>query len=790
MMQTIFQDLHYGMRMLLKNPGFALVAVVTLALGIGANTAIFSVVYGVLLKPLPYRDADRIVVANISPPDFRDARESNQVFDQMAIWGSNQYNVNIEGKVTQVTGAIVSPEFFPMLGGPMLGRAWRADEDMQPLTVISYDLWQSHFEGDPNVVGKTVRLHNEVQTIIGVMPPEFQYPTHMYKLWTTFASALAKTPQQSENRQLRIFRAVAHLKPGVSDAQAQAEMDLISERLQRQYPETNVNTRITLTPLYQRIVGDVEMVLWVLLATVGFILLIACANVANLMLARTAARERELAIRSALGAGRGRLIRQLLTESLLLSLVGGLAGLLFAMWGIDILQSLSPANIPRLTSIGISSPVLLFTFGTSVVTGCLFGLAPALQMSDLNRSLKEGGRGTLGNPRGKRLRAALVVVEIALSLVVLIGAGLLMKSLVRLLHVDSGLVAENLLTANVGFVQFKDPQRRAAVQQEVINRISQIPGVKAAGGGTGLPPDIAQRGTRFDVQGLPEANGDARFSYFIAISPDYFRALGTPFVEGRAFTERDDAGSSKVVIISKTLARNLFPNESAVGKRLKLNNPEQSNEWREIVGVAGDVHYAGLNGSGVSTIYTPFAQTPFLWNYLMIRTAGLPETLTQNVRQAVSSVDATLEAANFQTMDQLISQSVAQPKFYTILFASFAFLALILAAVGIYGVMAYAVAQRTHEIGVRMALGATRGDVLRMVIIQGMILAITGVALGLLAAFGMTRIMANLLFSVGATDPMTFAVISMMLIGIALLACFIPARRATKVDPIVALRYE
>jgi putative ABC transport system permease protein len=789
-MQTLFQDLRYGMRMLLKNPGFAIVAVITLALGIGANTAIFSVVYGVLLKPLPYRDADRIVVANISPPDFRDVRESNQVFDRMAIWGSNLYNINVDGEVTQVMGAVVSPEFFPMLGSPQLGRTWRTDEDMQPLTVISHDLWQSRFHGDPNVIGKTIRLSNEVQTIIGVMPPEFQYPSHRFKLWTTFESALAKAPQQSENRQLRIFRAVAHLKPGVSSAQAQAEMDFISQRLQQQFPDTNTNARIMLTPLYQRIVGEVEPVLWVLLATVGFILLIACANVANLMLARTAARERELAIRSALGAGRRRLIRQLMTESLLLSFVGGLAGLLLAMWGIDFLLSLSSANIPRLTAISISSPVLLFTLGISVVTGCLFGLAPALQMSNLNRSLKEGGRGTHGNPRGKRLRAALVVVEIALSLVVLVGAGLLMKSLVRLLQVDPGLVAENLLTANVGFVQFIEPQRRAAVQREIINRISQIPGVQAAGGGTGLPPDIAQRGTRFNVQGLPEGDGDARFSYFIAISPEYFRALGTPFVEGRTFTEGDDAGSSKVVIISKTLARNLFPNESAVGKRLQLINPEQSNEWREIVGVAGDVHYAGLNGSGVSTIYTPFAQTPFLWNYLMIRTNGLPETLTQNVRQAVSSVDTTLEAADFRTMDQLISQSVAQPKFYTILFGSFAFLALALATVGIYGVMAYAVAQRTHEIGVRVALGASRGDVLRMVIKQGMILALAGVALGLMAAFGLTRLMSNLLFDVRATDPMTFVVISVMLIVVALLACFIPARRATKVDPIVALRYE
>jgi putative ABC transport system permease protein len=789
-MQTIFQDLRYGLRMLLKNPAFALVAVITLALGIGANTAIFSVVYGVLLKPLPYKDADRIVIANISPPDFRDLKEANQIFDRMAIWGRNLYNVNIEGETSQVMGAVVSPDFFPLLGGQLLGRGWNSDEDLQQLAVISHDFWQSGFHGDPNVIGKTVRLSNENHTIIGVMPPEFQYPSREIKLWATLGSALAKAPRQAENRQLRIFRVIAHLKPGVSAGQAQAEMDLISQRLQQQYPDTNTNARIILTPLYQSIVGNVGAALWVLLATVGFVLLIACANVANLMLARTAARARELAIRSALGAGRGRLIRQLMTESLLLSSIGGLAGMLFAIWGIELLPKLNPANLPRLSTIGINSTVLLFTLGISVVTGSLFGLAPALQMSKLNRSLKESGRGTHGDSRGKRLRALLVVVEIALSLVILIGAGLLMKSMVRLLQVDSGVAAENLLTANINLVQFKDPQRRAAVQREIIDRISQIPGVQAAGGGTGRPPDVAQRGTRFNIQGLPDENGNPRFAFFIAISSDYFRALGTPFIEGRSFTDRDDGGSSKVVIISKTLARNLFPNESAVGKRLQLINPEQSNEWREIVGVAGDVHYSGLNDSSLATIYTPFAQTPFLWNYLMIRTNALSDTLAQNIRKAVSSVDATVEAADFRTMDQLISQSVAQPRFYTILLGSFAILALALAVVGIYGVMSYAVAQRTHEIGVRMALGARRGDVLVMMIKQGMILAIAGVSLGLLAAFGLTRLMTNLLFNVQATDPLTFVVISMALIGVALLACFIPAWRAAKVDPTVALRYE
>ncbi len=791
-MNTLLQDLRYGARMLVKKPGFTLIAVITLALGIGANTAIFSVVYGVLLKPLPYKDADRIVVANISPPDFRDVKEANRVFDPIAIWASNRGNVTVNGETTQAASAIVSPEFLPMLGQPLLGRAWTPDEDGQHVAVISHDFWQNRFGGNSNVLGQTIRMYGDVKTIIGVMPPAFQYPSQEFKIWTPYGVAMAATPQQAENRQLRIFRAVARLKPGVTPAQMQAEMDVISQRLQQQYPDTNANVRINFTPLYQRIVGDVGQALLVLLAVVGFVLLIACANVANLMLARTAAREREIAIRAALGAGRRRLVRQLLTESLLLAAFGGALGLLLAMWGIDALPRLDPDNIPRVTTLGVNLPVLLFTLGVSVLTGCLFGLAPAWQMmrANLNQPLKEGGRGTLGAARGRRLRAALVVVEVALSLVVLVGAGLLMKSFVRLLRVDPGVVAENLLTANVVFVQFKDPARRAVVQREILSRIAQIPGVQTVGGGTGLPPDIAQRGTRFAVQGLPNDDGSQRSSYFIAVSPDYFRALGTPLAEGRAFTERDDAGASKVVILSRTLARSLFPNESAVGKRLQLINPEQSNEWREVVGVAGDVRYSGLNDADVPTIYTPFAQTPFIWNYLMIRTAVAPGSLTESVRRAVGSVDPTLEVGGFKTMDQLMSDSVAQPRFYTLLLGAFAALALLLAGIGIYGVIAYSVEQRTHEIGIRMALGAQAADVLRLVVQQGLMLTLLGVAAGLVAAYGLTRLMRNLLFEVSATDPWTFVAVALLLIAVALLACYIPARRATKVDPMIALRYE
>jgi putative ABC transport system permease protein len=778
--------------MLIRRPGFTAVAVLTLALGMGANTAIFSVVYGVLLKPLPYRDADRVVVANISPPDFRDLKEANRAFDQMAIWASNQYQMTIRGETSQVMGAVVSPEFFPLLGMPIMGRAWTLEEDTHLLTVISYELWQSRFGGSANILGQTIKLYGEPFTIIGVMPPEFQYPTREFKLWTTFGSGMSKAPQQAANRQLRIFRAVAHLKPGVTLAEMQAEMDAISQRLQEQFPQTNANVRITFMPLYQRLVGDVRRALLVLLAVVGFVLLIASVNVANLMLSRAAAREREIAIRTALGAGRFRLMRQLLTESLLLASLGGALGLLLAMWGIDLLPQLDPSSLPRLTTININLTVLLYTFFLSVVTGCLFGLAPAWMMTraNLSQSLKDGGRGALGQAKGKRLLGALVVAEVALSLMVLVGAGLLLKSFVRLLQVEPGFVAENLLTANIGLVHLKDPPRRAAMQREVIDRIAQIPGVEAVGGGTALPPATPQRGTRFAVEGLPDDDANARFSYFIAISPDYFRALGAHLTAGRAFTERDDAAAAKVVIISQTLARNLFPNESAIGKRLQLINPEQSNEWREVVGVANDVRYNGLNDSNVPTIYTPFAQTPFIWSYLMIRTTVAPESVRQSVRQATAAVDPALEAWNFQTMPQLLSDSVARPRFYTLLLGAFAALALLLAAIGIYGVIAYSVAQRTHEIGVRMALGARQRDVLRLVIGQGMLLTMIGVAIGLGGAYGLTRLMGSLLFEVSVTDPMTFTAVASLLALVALLACYLPARRATKVDPMVALRYE
>ncbi len=791
-MDTLWQDLRYGIRILAKSPVFTMIAVVALALGIGANSAIFSVVNAVLLRPLPYRDADRLVIAGVSLPDYRDLEQSNQVFDEMAVYASNLYNLTGGEESEQVRGAIVSPGFFPMLGSPVLGRAFEPSDGREQLVVLSYDLWQRRFGGGADVIGKTLELGGRSHTVVGVMPRQFQFPASDFKLWVNLDSAMAQAPEQIENRSLRIFRALGRIKHGFTLEQAQSEIERISQSLEQQYPRTNQGVNIRFIPLEERLLGDVRPALLVLLGAVGFILLIACANIANLLLARAATREREIAIRAALGAGRWRVVRQLITESLLLSMLGGGLGILLAAWSIDLLPNLGAQGIPRADSIGIDLGVLLFTLGASVLTGVLFGLAPALQASrlNLNTALKEGGREGAGGARGQKLRSALIMAEVALSLVVLIGAGLLIKSFNRLLSVDTGFVSENLLTLNVEMSRFKEPERRAALARQVVERVGQVPGVEAVGGGTGLPPQTPQRSTRFEIEGIPDLASGSDIAYFIAATSDYFRALGTPLIQGRVFDERDSETAPKVVIINQSLARRLFPDQDAVGKHLKLVNPEQGQDWREIIGVVGDVRYRGLDDPGDAAVYTPFSQTPFYWTYLMVRTSGDPTSVAAGVRKAISSVEPNLTAASLRTMDDLVSESVSQPRFNATLLSIFAGLALVLASVGIYGVVSYSVAQRTREIGIRMALGARPADVLRLVLTKGMALVFAGVVIGLVGAFVLTRVLESMLFGVTTTDPATYVTVTLVLAFVALVACYTPARRATKVDPMVALRYE
>jgi putative ABC transport system permease protein len=811
-MGTFLQDLRYGFRMLMKRPGFTAVAVVALALGIGANTAIFSVVNGVLLRPLPFKEPGRLVAVwetnaqtgtevnnrnEVALPNFLDWREQNRVFEQLAALTYASVNLTGTAEPERIQSAVVTTNMFQTLGvEPAQGRAFLPEEEnvkSQRAVVISHGLWQRRFGSDPGLVGRTLTLNGNPTTVVGIMPQGFQlqFPVSMaVDMWLPMRIDQAAAP----DRNYHYLYVLGRMKPGVTVEQAQSGMSAIMGQLQQQYPETNAAKGANVIPLHKQLVGDVEPYLYVLFGAVGFVLLIACANVANLLLARTSARQKEVAIRTALGASRLRLVRQLLTESIMLAVMGGGLGLLIAYWGIDLLIALSPSDVPRLGEIGLHGPVFAWTLLVSLLTGMLFGLAPALQASkpDLNEALKEsGGRGT-GGLKTSRLRSLLVVSEVALALVLLISAGLMIRSLLALQRTNPGFETKNLLTMNISLPRQKYRESKQSILffDQLIERIRGVPGVQAVGGCDPLPLSGSDGTTGFVVEGGPSlALAERPEVGSRTVTPDYFRAMGIPLVKGRALTEADREDRPRALLINEALARKYFPGEDVIGKRLGFGEPEKQ-VWWEVVGVVGNVRHKRLDREAKPEVYFPYQQQPHNFLSLVVRTAQDPAAMAGAVRSQVLSLDPDQPVFDIKTMDERLSNTVSQSRFITLLLAAFSGLALCLSAVGVYGVMAYTVAQRTHEIGIRVALGAQSGDVLRLVLAQGMKLTLIGVGLGLGAALLLTRVMASLLYGVTATDPLTFIAVAALLSAVALLACFIPARRALKVDPIVALRYE
>ncbi|MGH9753106.1 MAG: ADOP family duplicated permease [Blastocatellia bacterium] len=808
-LEELWQDLRYGARMLLKNPGFTLVAVIMLALGIGVNTAIFSVVYSVLLRPLPYHAPEKLLAlysmypqmksfrSVVSGPDFVDWRAQNKVFDSMSAYALGSYTLTGSDLPERFNGLRVSANFFQTLGvKPQIGRAFLLEEEeagRNRVAVLSHGLWERRFGADPHLPGKTVSLNGENYTVVGVTPNDFRFaPVEIYTPLTIAAADMSDMARGSH-----FLRVIARLKADITFEQAKADIENISRRIERQYPVTNTGKYGNVIPYQQDIVGDIRPSLLVLLGAVSLVLLIACANVANLLLARAASRQREIAVRTALGAARWRIVRQLLSENIVLSLVGGGLGLLLAYWGADVLLRAVPSDIADFTpgwkQIGINPQVLSFTLLISFLTSIVFGLAPALQVSkpDLIDSLKESGKSSAGFKR-QRARKVLVVAEIALALMLLVGAGLLIRSFQELQQVTLGFNPSQVFMADVslGNLKYRETSHQINFFQQTLQRIEKSPGVISAAT-VNFPPFSGNPDRVFTIPGQPEPAPDAiPHANYRVISPQYFRTLEIPLLRGRVFTEQDAAGEPRVVIINEELARRYSPNEDPIGKQIKLGRYAEDNPLHTIVGVVGNIKHRGLDTEFEPEFYYPYPQTPIRFSSIVARTQGNPLSLTAAVRNAVLEVDKEQPLTRPRTMEMAISDSVTQRRLNMILLGIFGALALALASVGIYGVMSYTVTQRTREIGIRMALGARRLDVLKSVVGQGMLLAASGVGIGLLGAFLATRLMETLLFGVEPTDPATFGVIALLLLGVAFFACLIPARRATKVDPVVALRFE
>jgi len=796
-MNTFLQDLRYGARMLLGKPGFTVVAVITLSLGIGANTAIFTVINAVLLRPLAYQEPERLVSfrSNESVLDLTDIKAWDQSFTEIGGEVRQPLDYTGGGEPAQWRGGLVTGGFFRTLGvGPLLGRVITEEDDKRGapyVVVLSHALWHRQFGGDPGVIGQTVTLSGNDYAVVGVMPPGFRTPRGETDVW---APVQVVYPLAAAYRGVHFLQTTARLKPGVTIAQAQSEMSAIDKRLAEAFPEENKRRQTVLFPLREHIVGEIKPALLVLFGAVGLVLLIACANFANLLLARAAAREQELVVRVAMGASAWRLARQLLTESVLIAALGGIAGVIIATWGVDLLVALKPENLPLAETIRVDGRVLLFTLGVSVLTGVIFGLAPVWQATRVNVSdaLKEGGRGSAGAAK-HRLRSALVVAEMALALLLLSGAGLLIKSFWQLRNVQPGFNPDNLLTMRIDLpeARYREIPAQTQYRRALLEEVNSLSGARAA-----LVSELPLSGDwlshNFLVEGQQLSVGEEPDVQTRSIEGDYFRVMQIPLMAGRDLTPQDNENAPLVGVINESLARRFFEGQNPIGKRVRWARDPQPN-WITIVGTVGDIKHFGLDEPEAPALYTPYTQSMRSWKRwmsLVVRCQGDPATLTQDVKSRVWRVDARIPLTKARTMTEVMAASVAARRFNMLLLGIFATVAVSLAAVGIYGVMAYAVTQRTHEIGVRIALGAKPRDVIRMVVSRGMRLTLIGAAAGLVLSVALTRLMSTLLFGVGPNDPLTFACVSLLLAAVAALACYIPARRAAKVDPMIALRYQ
>jgi putative ABC transport system permease protein len=807
MMEDFIRDARYGVRSLAKNPGFTAVAVLTLALGIGATTAIFGVIDAVLLKPLPYPEAERLVklyghdesgeTYMISPADYLEHYGKADSFERVAAYRESSFNLTGQERPERVSGAVVSPDFFTVMAvNPRLGRAISAGQDAPGgarVVVLSYGLWQRRFGGDAGVLGQAVDLDGEPRTVVGIMPEGFQYPAGS-ELWASSRFAVPEHPLKpgddpSTRRDTHYFDVIARLKPGVAPEQAKAEADALAARLKQQYMDDEENAGATVVTLHEDLVGETRPALLLLVGAVAILLLIACANVANILLARGATRQKEIALRMALGASRVRLVRQLLTESVLLALAGGGLGVLFALWGMAPLRALIPPDVSNAATLSLDARVLIFTAVVALGSAVVFGLFPALNLADqdLNDALKEGGRGSASGARSNRARRFLVVSEVALAAVLLTGAGLLIRSFSRLTDVPVGFNSESVLSAQLTLPQARYPGKsdRALFVRQVVERLSNSPGVTSAAVISRLPLNPGASTRSVEVQGrTPPPAGDVAPDYLVT-SPDYFRSMSIPFIEGRDFDERDDANAQRVVIVNEATARHFWPDQDPLGRMIKVDE-----DWSQVVGVVGNVRQHSLAQVPPPAIYVPYAQDPWPFMAFVVRTKSNPAGAAPALLSAIRSVDKDEPVYGVRTMDEVMSRSLSARRWRMLLLSLFAFAALILACLGIYGVTAYSVTQRTHEIGIRMTLGAQKRDVLKMVVLQGVKLALVGVAVGLLAALVLMRLATSLLYGVEVTDPLTLVAVPATLVGVTLLACCIPAIRATRIDPMVALRYE